>query len=59
MTPQNIIEAVQNHAKEYLEMTSNPDAMVSGILAHKVIELLDHVVYLESRIKYYERNRSA
>lgn len=58
MTPQDIIIDVQNKYAEHLEMHNNPDAMVSGILAHKIVSLLDYITYLEKRLSYESNSRS-
>jgi hypothetical protein len=56
MTAQDVIREVQEDAGEYLEMIDNPDALVSGILAAKVVSLNNYIEYLERRIDSYERS---
>jgi hypothetical protein len=51
MTSDELIKQVQENASEYLEMTEDPAALVAGILAKKVINLMDHITYLERRLK--------
>lgn len=57
MTSQDLITQVKQDASEWLEMTSNPDAIVSGILANKIIRLQDHIEYLERRFNYVGINK--
>ncbi len=52
MTVQDLIRQVQEDASEWLEMTESPDALVSGILASKVIALQGQIEYLERRLQY-------
>ena len=52
MTPESIINEVKLNASEWLEMAENPDAMVSGILAKKIIDLNFHIEYLKARLEY-------
>jgi hypothetical protein len=52
MNSQDLIRQVQESCGEWLEMTESPDALVSGILANKVIALQDHIEYLERRLEY-------
>ncbi len=56
MTEKELIEKVQQNASEWLEMTEDPATMIAGILAKKVIKLMDHVEYLEKRLDYERRN---
>jgi len=52
MNAQDIIREVQENASEWLEMTEDPDALVSGILANRIIKLNEHIQYLEKRLNY-------
>lgn len=54
MNADDIIREVQENAGEWLEMTNNPAAMVAGILANKVIQLQDHIKYLEKRLQCHQ-----
>jgi hypothetical protein len=55
MTSQELIKETIENASEWLEMTPNPTAMVVGILANKVIQLQDHIEYLEKRLHHVSR----
>ncbi len=55
MTAQDIIRQVEKDASEWLEMTENPDAMVSGILAQRIVDLQGYIEYLETRLDYVSR----
>lgn len=57
MTAQDIIKQVEENASEWLEMTKNPDAIVSGILANKIVKLQEHIEYLEKRLNYVGNNK--
>ena len=50
MNPEAIIREVVQAAGEYLEHAENPDAMVSGILAAKIVSLQGYIEYLEKRL---------
>jgi hypothetical protein len=52
MSPQDVIREVKSNAAEWLEMSEDPASMVAGILANKVIELKEHIVYLERRLNH-------
>jgi hypothetical protein len=52
MTAQDLIRKAKQDASEWCEMTNNPDAIVSGILANKIIRLQDHIEYLERRLQH-------
>ena len=52
MKADQIITQVREDASEWLEMSNNPDALVSGILANKIIKLESYIEYLERRLKY-------
>ena len=47
MNPSEIIKEVEEQASEWLEMSDNPAAMVSGILAKRIIKLQEYVEFLE------------
>lgn len=53
MTPQEVIEQTRLYAGEYLEMSTNPDAMLSQILATRISSLMEYVEHLK-RCVYYE-----
>ncbi len=46
-----VIKQVEKDASEWLEHAENPDAMVSGILASKIVGLNDYINYLEKRLQ--------
>ena len=50
MNAEAIISEVVQAASEYLEMVENPDAMVSGILAAKIVSLQGYIEYPERRL---------
>jgi hypothetical protein len=52
MTPESIINEVKINASEWLEMAENPDALVSGILAKKIVDLNFYIEYLKARIEH-------
>ncbi len=54
MTGAEIIREVQEQVGEYLEMHENPAEMLAGILANKIVQLNDHIQYLEKRIQFYD-----
>ena len=56
MNPTQVIREVVQDAAEYLEMAENPDAMVSGILATKIVYLREYVEYLERRLENVSTN---
>ena len=51
MKAEDVIKEARESASEWLEMSDNPDLMLSGILAKKVVKLIDYISYLENRIK--------
>lgn len=51
MTGEDVIREVQYKYSEHIEMSQNPDAFVSGILANKIVTLKDYIDYLEKRIE--------
>lgn len=55
MTAEDVIRQVQENAAEWLEMSEDPAALVAGILANKVIDLMDHIKYLEKRLNHVQR----
>ncbi len=57
MTSCELIRQVKIDASEWMEMSDNPDAIVSGILANKIIRLQDHIEYLERRLNYVSINK--
>ncbi len=52
MNADDIINEVIDNASEYLEMVEDPATLVAGILANKIVKLMDHIQYLERRLKY-------
>lgn len=54
MTAEEVIRQVQENAAEWLEMSEDPATLVAGILANKVIQLMEHVQYLEKRLDYVD-----
>ena len=50
MTPEEIIEEVQEHTSEWLEMIEDPSALVAWVLANKVVKLNLYITYLEKRL---------
>lgn len=50
MNAGQVIREVVEAAGEYLEHSENPDAMVSGILATKIVNLQSYIEYLERRL---------
>ena len=57
MSAEDIILEVKEIAGEWLEMTENPDALVSGILANRIIKQKDYIEYLEKRLDYVCANK--
>ena len=57
MNAHDIIRQVQDDAGEWLEHSENPDAMVSGILANRIIDLLGYIEYLEKRVNHASSTR--
>lgn len=56
MNAQDIIQEVKATAAEWLEMSEDPATLVAGILANKVIQLKEHIVYLERRLNHGRKN---
>jgi len=52
MTPQEIIDEIQESASEWLEMSEEPGLMLAGIMANKIIELKNHIEYLQKRLDH-------
>lgn len=52
MTPSSIIEKERARFSEHLEMSSYPSEMMEWVLAHKIVELQNHIQYLEARLQY-------
>lgn len=50
MSPDQIVREIEEKFEEYLEMSENPDRIVSGILAKKIIRLTEYIEYLEKRL---------
>ena len=51
MTPEDVIKEVQDNASEWLEMSENPEELMTGILANKIVKLNSYIIYLERRLK--------
>jgi preprotein translocase subunit SecA len=51
-----IIMEVEKEAQEWLEHVENPDRLVSGILARKIVQQKNYIEYLERRLEHAERN---
>jgi flagellar biosynthesis chaperone FliJ len=51
MNATEVIRQVQENASEWLEMSQNPDELIKGILANKIVKLQDHIEYLEKRLE--------
>jgi hypothetical protein len=52
MNARDIIREVQENSSEWLEMTENPAELVAGILANKIVQLNNHIQYLERRLNH-------
>lgn len=50
MNPEQIVKEIEEKFQEHLEMSENPDRLVSGILAKKIIRLTEYIEYLEKRL---------
>ncbi len=50
MNSQDILQEIQYKYSEYIEMSDNPDAFISTILANKIISLNEYIEYLEKRV---------
>lgn len=58
MNVQQIIEEVQDNASEWIEMTENPFEFISGVLANRIVELKNHIHYLQKRLSYVENSHN-
>lgn len=58
MNANDVIREVQENASEWLEHSENPAAMVAGILANKIVNLTNHIEYLEKRLNAYDRSNA-
>lgn len=52
MTPEKLIEDIEEYASEWIEMSENPAMFIAGILAKKIIKLEDYILFLETRLRY-------
>lgn len=52
MKAEQIIQEVKDKSSEWLEMSQDPNAFIAGILANKIIQLQDHIQYLEKRLNH-------
>lgn len=52
MTPIQILTETRMQADEWLEMSQNPDLLVSGILANKLASAYETIEYLERRLSH-------
>lgn len=59
MNADDVLREVQESYSEWLEMTENPAALVAGILANRVIVLMDKVQYLEKRLNHDSCNTNS
>lgn len=50
MTPEKIIQDVQEYASEWIEMSEDPAMFIARILANQIIKLEDYIKYLEVRL---------
>lgn len=46
-----IISEIESNYSEWLEMVDDPHRFIMGILANKIINLENQVIYLEKRLK--------
>lgn len=58
MTAEELIRQIQEDASEWIEMSEDPAMVIAGVLAGKVIELKNHVEYLERRLNYDRISRN-
>lgn len=52
MIPDDVINATQEKAGEWLEMSEDPAAMLAGLLAKDIIRLTEYINYLEKRLEH-------
>ncbi len=52
MTVYDVIKDTQELYQEWLEMSEDPEALLSGILATKIIKLSEENEYLRKRVGY-------
>lgn len=57
MNAQEIIKEAEEYAAEWLEMSADPSAVIAGILANKIVHLMDHIEFLERLAKHESRRR--
>ena len=50
MNSEDVIREIRQNASEWLEMTSDPKAMIIEIMAKKIINLNEYIEYLERRL---------
>jgi hypothetical protein len=50
MIAEDIIKEAEVYSSEYCEMSTNPAAIVAGVLASRIIKLQNHIEYLERRL---------
>jgi len=51
MTPEDVIKEVQENASEWLEHATDPASFIAGILAHRIVQLNNHITYLQRVLK--------
>ena len=58
MTGEELIKEIQDQAGEWLEIVECPATFVAGVLANKIINLQNHIQYLERRLHYDNLSRN-
>ena len=51
-----IITQFEDKCSEYSEMVDNPQALILGAMATKILQLYDKIEYLEKRLEYVSGN---
>lgn len=59
MNAVDVIKQIQENASEYLEMVDDPAMFIAGIMANKIVELKNHIEYLEGRLKHVGSNANS
>lgn len=52
-----IISQFQDRCSEYTEMVENPQDLILGAMASKILDLLDEIKYLEKRLDHVSNIR--
>lgn len=55
MTGEDLIRQVQEEYSEYLEMVQCPATFVAGVLAGRMVTMMDHMEFIERRLDAVER----